>query len=217
MRFANRSDAGRKLAAKLDEKYARADGVVYGLPRGGVVLAAEIARHLHMPLDLIIARKVGHPHNPEYAIGAVTENGDLVRNPYEAGNVAEEWFQRQAALEREEARRRHQLYTGSRPPLSAAGKTAILVDDGIATGLTMEAAIHALRRQQPEHMVVAIPVVPADTAAKLAREVDDVVALEVADNYLGAVGAYYDEFAQVSDAEVMTLLEAAQEPPRRVN
>lgn len=205
-RFINRSDAGRQLAAQLVESYAGKDGIVYALPRGGVVLGVEIARRLRMPLDLIIARKIGHPHNPEYAVGAVTENGDLVRSPYEVGNIPEQWFQRQAAVEREEARRRHRLYVGGRAPLAAAGKTAILVDDGIATGLTMEAAIRALRRQQPEHIVVAVPVVPADTAAKLAREVDDVVAIDIARDYLGAVGAYYDEFPQVSDEEVVALL-----------
>jgi putative phosphoribosyl transferase len=205
-RFVNRSDAGKQLGAKLAEQYAGRDGVVYALPRGGVVLGVEIARELQMPLDLIIARKIGHPHNPEYAVGAVTENGDLVRSPYEVGNIPEQWFQHQAAVEREEARRRHRLYVGGRAPLPAAGKTAILVDDGIATGLTMEAAIRALRRQQPEHIVVAVPVVPADTAVKLAREVDDVVAIDVARDYLGAVGAYYDEFPQVSDEEVVALL-----------
>jgi predicted phosphoribosyltransferase len=210
MRFANRSDAGKQLAAKLAEKYEGQVGVVYALPRGGVVLGVEIARRLHMPLDLIIARKIGHPQNPEYAIGAVTENGDLVRSPYEVGNIPEQWFQHQAATEREEARRRHQLYVGGRPPLPAEGKTAILVDDGIATGLTMEAAIRALHRQQPARVVVAVPVVPVDTAAKLAREVDDVVAVDVARDYLGAVGAYYDDFPQVSDDQVIALLQAAR-------
>lgn len=208
-RFINRGDAGRQLAAKLAERYAGQDGVVYALPRGGVVLGVEIARRLHMPLDLIIARKIGHPHNPEYAVGAVTENGDLVRSPYEVGNVPERWFQHQAGVERAEARRRHRLYVGERAPLAAAGKTAVLVDDGIATGLTMEAAIRALRRERPEHIVVAVPVVPAETAVKLGREVDDVVAIDVARDYLGAVGAYYDEFPQVSDEEVVALLRDA--------
>jgi len=210
MRFVNRTDAGKQLAAKLAEQYQGKDGVVYALPRGGVVLGIEIAGRLRMPLDLIIARKIGHPQNPEYAVGAVTENGDLVRSPYEVGNIPEQWFQRQAAAEREEARRRHQLYVGGRAPLPAAGKIAILVDDGIATGLTMEAAIRALHRQRPERVVVAVPVVPADTAAKLAREVDDVVALDVARDYLGAVGAYYDDFPQVTDDEVVALLQAAR-------
>jgi putative phosphoribosyl transferase len=210
MRFADRSDAGRQLGVKLAERYRQKDGVVYALPRGGVVLGVEIARRLEMPLDLIIARKIGHPHNPEYAVGAVTEHGEPVRSPYEIGNIPEQWFQHQALIEREEARRRHHLYVGGRALLSAKGKTAILVDDGIATGLTMEAAIRAIRGQQPEHVVVAVPVVPADTAAKLAREVDDVVALDVPRDYLGAVGAYYDEFRQVSDEEVIALLQAAR-------
>ncbi len=210
MRFINRTDAGRQLAALLAERYEGRPGVVYALPRGGVVLGIEIARRLHMPLDLIIARKIGHPHNPEYAVGAVTEEGEIVRSPYEVGNIPDQWYQHQAATERAEARRRHQLYVGGRPPLSAEGKTAILVDDGIATGLTMEAAILALRRQKPEHVVVAVPVVPAETAAKFSREVDEVVAVDVARDYLGAVGAYYEEFPQVSDEEVVALLQASR-------
>jgi predicted phosphoribosyltransferase len=210
MRFIDRTDAGRQLAAKLAERYEGKEGVVYALPRGGVVLGVEIARRLRMPLDLIIARKIGHPHNAEYAIGAVTEEGEIVRSPYEVGNIPEEWFAHQAAAEREEARRRHQLYVGGRPLLSAAGKTAILVDDGIATGLTMEAAIRGLRLQEPKRIVVAVPVVPSDTAAKLAREIDEVVAVDIARDYLGAVGAYYDDFPQISDEQVVALLQAAR-------
>ena len=183
MRFINRTDAGRQLGEKLAERYEGKEGV-YALPRGGVVLGVEIARRLRMPLDLIIARKIGHPHNSEYAVGAVTEEGEIVRSPYEVGNIPEQWFQHQASAEREEARRRHQLYVGGRP----------------------------LRRQKPERVVVAVPVVPADTAAKLAREVDDVVAIDVAHDYLGAVGAYYEEFFQVSDEEVIALLQAARAP-----
>jgi len=210
MRFKDRGDAGRRLAEALAAKYANRDGVIYALPRGGVVLGAEIARRLHMPLDLIIARKIGHPHNPEYAIGAVTEGGELVRNPREAGAIPNEWFQRQAAIERQEARRRHEVYLDGREPLAATGKVAIIVDDGIATGLTMEAAIRGIHRQQPQQVVVAVPVVPADTAAQLAHEVDDVVALDVPQDYLGAVGAYYDDFRQVSDDEVVALLDAVR-------
>lgn len=209
MRFRDRRDAGRQLAQKLAAKYRGEDGIVYALPRGGVVLGAEIAQHLDMPLDLIIARKIGHPHNPEYAIGAVTADGEVVSNPLEVQYVPREWYERQVAAERQEAGRRHDVYLGGRPPLPASGKTAIIVDDGIATGLTMEAAIRAIHSQHPARVVVAVPVVPADTAAKLEREVDEVVALDVAEDYLGAVGAYYDDFPQVSDSEVIALLQAA--------
>ncbi len=208
MRFRDRRDAGLRLAQLLATRYDQQDGVVYALPRGGVVPGAEVARRLHMPLDLIIARKIGHPYNPEYAIGAVTEYGDPVINPDEVAHLHSESFGRQVAAQRQEASRRRQVYLGGRASLSAKGKIAIIVDDGIATGLTMEAAIRELQGQQPARLVVAVPVIPADTATKLAREVDDVVALDVAENYLGAVGAYYEYFPQVSDDEVVALLRA---------
>lgn len=210
MRFRDRADAGRQLAEMLAPSYAGRDGVVYALPRGGVTLGAAIARRLRMPLDLIIARKIGHPFNPEYAIGAVTESGELAGNPREMARVGSEWFRHQIEIERQEARRRHRAYLGDRAPLSATGKLAILVDDGIATGLTMEVAIRELQRQKPARLVVAVPVAPADTAARFAREVDDLVALDIPEDYLGAVGAYYEDFAQVTDDEVVALLHAVR-------
>lgn len=216
MRFRDRRDAGRRLAEALARRYGEVDGIVYALPRGGVVLGAEIAARLGAPLDLIIARKLGHPHNPEYAIGAVTEDGEVVANPRETAALPRDWLERRIESERQEAQRRHAVYLGGRPRFSPAGKTAIVVDDGIATGLTMQAAIRALQRQDPARIVVAVPVVPPDTAARLEREVDDLVALDIPDDYLGAVGAYYDEFPQVSDSEVVALLrEAERAPPRR--
>jgi len=213
MRFKDRTDAGRQLAELLAGRYAGIDGIVYALPRGGVVLGVEIARRLGLPLDLIIARKIGHPHNPEYAIGAVTEQGELVTNPREIESVRREWLAREIEKERREAERRHAVYLNGRTPLSAAGRTAILVDDGIATGLTMQAAIRAVQRQHPARVVVAVPVVPADTAARLEREADEVVALDVATDYFGAVGAYYDDFPQVTDGEVVELLRAMEREP----
>lgn len=214
MYFKDRKEAGQRLAAALAGKYAGEDGVVYALPRGGVVLGVEIARHLGMPLDLVIARKIGHPHNPEYAIGAVTEGGEPVSSPHELAQVGAAWFAREVERERREARRRHEVYLGARAPLSPASKTAILVDDGIATGLTMEAAIREMQRHHPTRIVVAVPVIPPDTAERLAREVDDVVALDVPADYLGAVGAYYADFPQVTDEEVVAALRAAGAPER---
>jgi predicted phosphoribosyltransferase len=206
MRFRDRTDAGRQLAQALAAKYRGRAGVVYALPRGGVPLGAEIARALDMPLDLMIARKIGHPYNREYAIGAVTATGEPVVNPHEMARIDPGWFARAVEAEREEARRRHQAYSGGRALLPAQGKVAIIVDDGIATGLTMEAAIRATRALQPAQLVVAVPVVPADTAARLARTADEVVALKVDEDYLGAVGAYYDYFPQTTDDEVIELL-----------
>ncbi len=206
MRFSDRRDAGRRLAAALD-KYRGEAGVVYALPRGGVPLGVEIARRLGMPLDLLVPRKIGHPGNPEYAICAVPENGERVCNPAEQARVSAQWLDQAEARERAEARRRRERYrAGESPPV--AGSTAIIVDDGIATGLTMRAAIRDARARDPARVVVAIPVAPADTAQTLEHEVDELVALDIPVHYLGAVGAYYDDFDQVSDSEVVDMLAA---------
>lgn len=205
MRFRDRADAGKKLAQAL-KQYQHQNGVVYALPRGGVVLGAEVARALGMPLDLIIPRKIGHPLQPEYAIGAVVESGEIVSNQQEVARVDPEWFRQEVEAERREARRRRELYLGGREPGSVAGKTAIIVDDGIATGLTMEVSIREARRRQPAHLVVAVPVAPPDTVERMSREVDDFVVLDRSPYYLGAVGAYYDYFPQTTDEEVIALL-----------
>jgi putative phosphoribosyl transferase len=210
MRFRDRSDAGRKLAEALVPRVRGEDAIIYPLPRGGVPLGIEIARVLHMPVDLIIPRKIGHPYNPEYAIGAVTEHGDPVINALEVERVDPTWYQTELAAQREEARRRRERYLGTRAPLPVEGKTAILVDDGIATGLTMRAAIAEARQRHAARIVVAIPVAPKDTYDALAREVDAVVAVAVEAYYLGAVGAYYDRFEQLTDDEVVRMLEDVQ-------
>ncbi len=206
MRFKDRSEAGKQLALAL-EKYRDQPAVVYGLPRGGVVLAVEIARELRLPLDLIIPRKIGHPYNPEYAIGAMSEEGEPVYNDWEIARVDRHWLENQVNSERQEARRRREQYLQGRKPLAVTGKTAILVDDGIATGLTMLAAIRDIKRRQPSRVVVAIPVAPEDTVERLLQEADEVVGVDITSHYLGAVGAYYDYFPQVSDAEVIHLMQ----------
>lgn len=208
-RFKNRIEAGRKLAHAL-KKYRNRDGIVYALPRGGLPLGVEIAQALHMPLDLIIPRKIGHPLSPEYAIGAVGEDGDMVCNEREVAQIDQQWFREEVKNERQESRRRRERYLGGRAPLPAAGKTAILVDDGIATGLTMRAAIRDAKHRRPGHIVVAIPVTPKETAAILRQEADDLVALDIPEFYLGAVGAYYNEFPQITDEEVVELLQLAE-------
>ncbi len=205
MRFRDRTDAGKKLAHAL-KQHRNQEGVVYALPRGGVVLGVEVARELGMPLELLIPRKIGHPLQPEYAICAVVENGEMVCNQNEVARVDPQWFRREVEAEREEARRRRELYLGGRAPAPVAGKTAIIVDDGIATGLTMEVAIRDARRREPARLVVAVPVAPPDTVERLARAVDEFVVLDHSPYYLGAVGAYYDSFYQVSDEEVVALM-----------
>lgn len=216
MRFRDRVDAGKQLAQAL-KKYQKHEGVVYALPRGGVVLGVEVARALGMPLDLLIPRKIGHPLQPEYAICAVVENGELVCNQQEVARVDPEWFRQKVEAERGEARRRRELYLGGRKPTPVEGKTAIIVDDGIATGLTMEVSIRDARRRRPKHLVVAVPVAPADTVERLSREVDEFMVLDASTFYLGAVGAYYDRFLQVTDEEVIALLRSmvAKEQARK--
>ena len=211
MRFKNRSDAGRKLAEKL-AAYGGEDAVVYALPRGGVVLGYEIARKLAAPLDLIIPRKIGHPSNPEYAIGVVVEDGHTLFGEQERLGVDAEWMSREIEKERQEAHRRRSAYLKRREPISTKGKTAIVVDDGAATGLSLLLAIREIKEhQKPRRLIAALPVAPADTAGKIKKEVDELVALYVPSLFFGAVGAYYKEFGQVEDAEVVALMEKASQ------
>lgn len=209
MRFKDRADAGQQLAQALSAYRNSKDVIVFALPRGGVVLGVEVSKALGLPLDLAIPRKVGHPRQPEYAIAAVAESGQLATNPAEVERVDPEWFKQAVERERREAGRRRELYLAGRPMPALAGKTAIIVDDGIATGLTMFAAIRDVRHAGAARVVVAVPAAPAETVARLQREVDEVVTLDNGEYYLGAVGAYYDSFPQVSDAEVIDLLKPA--------
>jgi putative phosphoribosyl transferase len=206
MRFTDREQAGKKLADAL-ERFRGTPAVVYGLPRGGVATAAEVARGLGAPLDLLIPRKIGHPVSPEYAVAAVTETGPLVSNETEVAALDPAWLAHAEERERAEARRRRETYVGTKPPADVRGKTAIVVDDGIATGLTMRAAIGDLRKHGPKRIVVAAPVAPADTIETLRRDADDVVVLHVPPGMFGAVGAYYDAFPQLTDETVTALLQ----------
>jgi putative phosphoribosyl transferase len=206
MRFRDRSDAGRRLAAALAE-YSGEACVIYGLPRGGVVPALEVARALGAPLDLLIARKVGHPLVPEYAVAAVAASGDVVANQAEVAKLDPEWFRREVKRQAAEAERRRKRYLGGRPPAEAENKIAILVDDGIATGLTMKAAILEAKRRRPRAIVVAVPVAPRDTVAALEALVDRVVCLHAPKDF-EAIGQFYDVFDQVGDEQVVALLQS---------
>jgi len=207
MRYRDRCDAGRRLAAALKDLVGK-QVVILALPRGGVVLGVEVARALSAPLDLVIPRKVGHPDFPEYGIAAVTETGEVVANEAEVARVDPAWFARAVADERAEAARRRRRYLGDRPSVALEGKTAVVVDDGVATGLTMLAALREVRGRGARHVVAAVPVAPGDTVARLRREADEVVALQAPAAFAGAVGAYYERFDQVSDAEVVAALRA---------
>ena len=205
IRFRHRIDAGQRLA-RLLEKYRGRDTVVYALPRGGVPVAKEVARVLDCPLDLIIIRKIGHPGNPEYALGAVAEDGVLVVNREHLAMVDQQWFEAEKAKQIQEARRRRELYLQGREPITASGKTAIIVDDGIATGSTMLVAVKKVRQEKPAKIVVAVAVSPKETAARFASEVDEFVAVTIPEIFWGAIGYYYDDFSQVSDEEVVAML-----------
>ncbi|MBB4004525.1 phosphoribosyltransferase [Aurantimonas endophytica] len=208
MMFRDRVDAGRRLAAEL-AGYKGEDVVVLALPRGGVPVAAEIATALDAPLDLVLVRKIGVPDQPELAMGAVVD-GEVplvVRIPQiiRAADVDEATFERVLAAELAEIARRRLIYLGDRPRARLAGRMVIVVDDGLATGATARAALHAVRQQNPKRLVLAIPVAAADSLADLAEEADAVVCPEPQQR-LDAIGYYYDDFTQTSDEAVQAIL-----------
>jgi predicted phosphoribosyltransferase len=205
MRFKNRQQVGQMLAQKL-KKYKHEDCIVYALPRGGVPIGAEIANYLNAPLDLIIPRKVGHPSWAEYAVGAVTENGTVVYNNKEVEQLDPGWLKEAIAAERAEAIRRRRVYLSGHKSISPKNKIAIICDDGIATGLTMQAALTELTEQKPARIVIAVPVGPSSVLGDLGKNVDEIVTLIDASDFKGSVGAYYEEFDQTSDIEVIDLL-----------
>ncbi len=203
--FEDRQEAGRLLARKLAEYGLNAgNSVVLGLPRGGVVVAHTVARELGLPLDIIVARKVGHPQMPEYAICAVDAQGLRICNESEAQAVEPEWLREETARQVQEAGRRLTLYR-SGPPQPLEGKTAVIADDGIATGLTMRLAVMAAKRQNPRKIIVAVPVAPPEAVRELSKDAE-VVLLEPPEDFMGAVGAHYRQFEQVEDAEVLRLM-----------
>ena len=205
MHFVDRHDAGRQLARAL-MPYRGKDTIVYALPRGGVVIGFEVARALDAPLDLVITRKIGHPYNPEYAVCAVTEDGELLCNESERPSLDPDWLAEEVERERQEALRRRKVYLAGKKHISAKDKRAIVVDNGIATGLTIRAAIQSIRKEKPKELIAAVPVAPHGILETLRKEADIAVALEDAEDYADSVGAYYDSFLQVSDTEVIDLL-----------
>jgi predicted phosphoribosyltransferase len=170
-----------------------------------VIVAAEVARSIGAPLDLVITRKVGHPLSEEYAIAAVGEDGVAFTNPEELQSIDRHWFNEQVAAQQAEARRRRQVYRQDRGPVDVRNKTAILVDDGLATGLTMFAALEDVRRRGPRKVIVAVPVAPMETVRRLRLVADEVVVVYSTQDF-GAIGSFYSNFDQVDDAEVIAAL-----------
>lgn len=216
--FANRRSAGRQLAARL--QHLRHDHpLVLALPRGGVPVGFEIAASLGAPLDLVLVRKIGVPWQPELALGAVVDGADpqvLISEDLAAElAIDRSYIANETTRQLKEIERRRKIYLGERLPASPAGRTVIIVDDGIATGSTMRVAIRAVRNGGAERIVLAVPIAPQDTLRQLRAEVDEIVCLETPDPFI-AVGAHYVEFAQLADTDVISLLEErhqAMNPP----
>ena len=208
MAFRDRLDAGRKLAAAL-AGYKDQQPVILALPRGGVPVAAEVAAALNAPLDLILVRKIGVPFQPELAMGAVVDGGApmIVRNEdiIRLAGIDEPEFKTVCDSELTEIERRRQRYLGSRERAEITGRTAIVVDDGIATGATTRAALRAIRMRNPKKLVLAVPVAPTESLVQMRQESDEVVCLEDYELF-GAIGFYYSDFRQISDEEVIEIL-----------
>ena len=217
MKFADRGEAGRRLADKLLHFKDR-QPVVLALPRGGVAVGFEIAHTLDAPLDIVLVRKIGVPWQPELALGAVTDGAKyetfIDRNLAASLNIPDSYIEEETSRQLKEIERRRKAYCEGRPALEIAGHTAIVVDDGIATGATMRVALQAVRRHGPARLVLAVPVAPPDTLAALREEVDEAVCLETPAE-LGAIGYYYRDFHQMTDREVTELLARAPHAAER--
>lgn len=204
MKFKSRQEAGEKLIEKLVAYKNDKNAMILTLPRGGVVLGKIVADALKLPLDLVVPRKIGAQYNQEYAIGAVTENGDAVWNEDERSKADPSYLDSETRKQVAEAKRRLDVYRQSRPPRDVRGKTVILVDDGIATGYTIRAAIKTVRAEGAKKIVIAVPVAPTETIAALAHETDEIIVL-YAPALFFAIGGFYGDFPQVDDQTVIDL------------
>jgi putative phosphoribosyl transferase len=214
--YENRAEAGRVLAALLTPYARRADVLVLGLPRGGVPVAYEVARALEASLDLLLVRKLGLPGHEELAMGAIATGGIRVLNPevVQGLGIPATVIDKVAAAELQELQRRERVYRGNRPTPQLEGRCVILIDDGLATGATMRAAIAAVRQQKPARLVVAVPVAPPATIALLRKEADEVVCPATPEPFFG-IGQWYEDFTQVTDSEVQKLLRHTGQQPQQ--
>jgi predicted phosphoribosyltransferase len=203
--FYNRIDAGEHLATALKKYQNQKNAVVIALPRGGVVPGYIVARALQLPLEVAMVKKLGHPTNPEYAIGAVSLKGIVLNG---SPGVSDEYIEQATANIQELLRKRYALYHGNKPPIKLKNKIAIVVDDGVATGKTIIASLELITQEEPEKIVAAVPVGPASTISLLRQYADEVICLETPHDFY-AIGSYYKEFGQVSDQQVMELLKKA--------
>lgn len=207
--FRDRREAGRALAERLAHYHGRPNLLVLALPRGGVAVGFEVAHALHAPLDVFVVRKLGFPGHEEYAMGAIASGGVRVMNPMPGIRVSPDELAAVIAREQDELVRRERLYRGDRPAVSLRGRNVIVVDDGVATGSTMRAAVTAIRQQHPARLTVAVPVGAPDTCRELTAEADEVVCAAMPQPFR-AVGLWYEDFPQATDDEVHELLEEAR-------
>ena len=207
--FRDRRQAGRVLADRLAHYHGHSNLLVLALPRGGVAVGFEVAHALHAPLDVFVVRKLGFPGHEEYAMGAIASGGVRVMNPMPGISVSPDEVAAVVAREQDELVRRERLYRGDRPAVSVRGRTVIVVDDGLATGSTMRAAVLAIRQQHPARLTVAVPVGAPDTCRQLQGEADEVVCAATPQPFR-AVGLWYEDFPQATDDEVHDLLEEAR-------
>lgn len=203
--FYDRYDVGQRLASKLI-RYKNRNAVVYALPRGGTVVGFEVAHALKLPFDSINVFKINHPLCNEFGICAVTEDGEMVRDEHGLCGIEESWVETEILAGQTELNRRRALYRKNKPLLSPRGKIAILVDDGVATGLTIKAAIRTIRKRGPSKIIVAVPIAPHEVVEELRGLVDGVVVLKSDRSYLGSVGSYYTHFLPITDDEVLACL-----------
>ncbi|MBU1167461.1 phosphoribosyltransferase [Patescibacteria group bacterium] len=210
--FKNRLEAAQKLSQAVKTKLVdrKKLDIVVALPRGGVPMGQVLAQEIGVPLDIVVPRKIGAPGHEEYAIGALTEDGSQIFNETEKKNYSQEAIEKKIKEEKKEAQRRLKLYRGQRESLDLSGKNVLLVDDGIATGLTMEAAIKSCKNKGAQEIIVAIPVSARDSLEKVRKMVDEVVCLETPALFM-AVGQWYSEFPQTLDKEVIEILRRGRE------
>jgi putative phosphoribosyl transferase len=202
----NRQDAALRLVEEL-EIYKDTNAIVLAIPRGGIPIGYYIAQELRLPLEIILSKKIGYPNNPEFAIGSVTLQGVVVDEKF--STEFKDYIDKESKKILEALKSKFALYMGNRKPFDLTNKTVIIVDDGIATGNTIMATIQAVKKSNPKKIIVAVPVAPKDTATKMEKLVDDFICLHVADEFFG-VGQFYEDFSQVSDEEVIHLLNKNQ-------
>ncbi len=211
MIFKDRIDAGVKLAKELQSFKDAKDTIIIGLPRGGVPVAYQVAEELNLPLDIVCPRKIGAPMNKEFAIGAITETGEGIFDTYTISrlDIPKEYIEQEVEIEKTEAQNRLKMYRQNRPARDLKGKTVIIVDDGLATGSTMKAAIISIKKEDAAKIIVAIPVSPPNTLSEMQQEVDQIICLD-APLFFQAVGQFYENFGQTADEEVIELLKIAR-------